>query len=140
MYFNANVKVGSTIGDVKSHVDGLINFIKQKFQVEIDKLKTEKSKIDRTSRLQNLIDFVESSRENLYKLYEIQKLLIDCKLMLIAKLKKTKTVGTFIQTEDGFKVTDPEGFVAVSNDNTALKLVDRLEFSKLNFTVAKNWG
>jgi hypothetical protein len=60
--------------------------------------------------------------------------------MLISKLKKTKTVGTFIQTGDGFKVTDPEGFVAVSNDNTALKLVDRLEFSKLNFTVAKNWG
>jgi hypothetical protein len=140
MYFNANVKVGSTIGDVKSHVDGLINFVKQKFQVEIDKLKTEKSKIDKTSKLENLIHFVESSRENLYKLYEIQKLIIDCKLMLISKLKKTKTVGTFIQTGDGFKVTDPEGFVAVSNDNTALKLVDRLEFSKLNFTVAKNWG
>lgn len=140
MYFNANVRVGSTIDDVRLHVDGLIKFIKQKFQLEIDKLKTEKSKNDRTVRLQNLINFIESSRVNLYKLYEIQKLIIDCKLMLIAKLKKTKTVGTFIQTEDGFKVTDPEGFVAVSNDNTALKLVDRLEFSKLNFTVAKNWG
>jgi hypothetical protein len=39
----------------------------------------------------------------------------------------------------GFKVTAPEGFVAVDLlKGNALKLVDRLEFSQQNFNAAKN--
>ena len=51
-----------------------------------------------------------------------------------------KGIGTFIKTDNGFKVTAPEGFVAVDRlSNKALKLVDRLEFSMQNFTATKNW-
>ena len=58
----------------------------------------------------------------------------------VRKLEKIKSIGTFIKREDGYKVTAPEGFVAVDRiQNKALKLVDRLEFSKANFTVAKDW-
>ena len=46
----------------------------------------------------------------------------------------------FLQTDDGFKVTAPEGYVAIdSSDGGAVKLVDRLGFSHANFTIAKNW-
>ena len=48
-------------------------------------------------------------------------------------------MGTFLKTNDGFKVTDQEGFVAIDSSGTAVKLVDRLEFSKANFTTDKNW-
>ena len=48
--------------------------------------------------------------------------------------------GTFVRTDDGFKITNPEGFVAVDKlSGGALKLVDRLEFSHQNFTVKKQW-
>ena len=57
----------------------------------------------------------------------------------INKLKKIEGVGTFLEDENGYKVTSPEGFVAIK-DGAALKLVDRLEFSRANFTVAKDWG
>ena len=46
----------------------------------------------------------------------------------------------FVPTQNGFQVTQPEGFVAVDRPSQqAVKLVDRMEFSKLNFTVDKNW-
>ena len=44
-----------------------------------------------------------------------------------------------MKTEDGFQITAPEGYVAIDEGNNAIKLVDRLEFSKANFNVSKNW-
>ena len=61
------------------------------------------------------------------------------KVKIINKLKKIEGVGTFLEDEDGYRVTSPEGFVAIK-DGSAVKLVDRLEFSRANFTVAKNWS
>ena len=67
------------------------------------------------------------------------KSLTLAKEQIINKLKKIEGVGTFLEEENGYRVTSPEGFVAIK-DGAALKLVDRLEFSRANFTVAKNWG
>lgn len=140
MYFNSRVKKGESLLDVQEHVDGLITFIKLKFGAEIEKLKTEKGKSGKREALDQLISFVDKSRQELYNLYEIQKLLIDCKLIILTKLQRIKSIGTFIKTDNGFRVTAPEGFVAVSNTSSAIKLVDRMEFSKDNFTVPKDWG
>ena len=54
-------------------------------------------------------------------------------------MNQVKSIGTFIQTDKGWRVTNPEGFVAVDRMGNAVKLVDRLEFSTANFTLAKNW-
>jgi hypothetical protein len=68
-------------------------------------------------------------------------LIVDAKLMIIRKLETIKSIGTFVRTDNGFKITAPEGFVAVDRiKGNALKLVDRLEFSHQNFTAAKNWS
>ena len=64
--------------------------------------------------------------------------IIEAKLYVIRRLEMVKTLGTFLRTDNGYKVTAPEGFVAIQSGN-ALKLVDRLEFSRANFTAAKNW-
>ena len=49
---------------------------------------------------------------------------------------------TFVKDKSGYKVTAPEGFVAVDKiKGGAVKLVDRLEFSRNNFNVElKNWS
>jgi len=62
--------------------------------------------------------------------------------MIIGKLQQLRQVtGSFLKTDDGFKVTNPEGFVAVDRlKGNAVKLVDRLEFSQANFTAAKAWS
>ena len=64
----------------------------------------------------------------------------DFRDAFIDKLEQAKSIGTFLETENGLQTTAPEGFVAVDRiSNNALKLVNRLEFSKANFTVSKDW-
>ena len=54
--------------------------------------------------------------------------------------QKLNLLGHF-RTDDGLKTTEPEGFVAVDRlKGNAVKLVNRLEFSRANFTAAKKIG
>mgnify|MGYP003315481928 CR=1 FL=1 len=44
----------------------------------------------------------------------MQNMLIACKILILRKLEQVKTMTkTFIQDDEGFRVTNPEGFVAV---------------------------
>jgi hypothetical protein len=69
-------------------------------------------------------------------------LIVEAKIKIVRKLESIKsTVDTFVKTDDGYKVTGAEGFVAVDRlSGGALKLVDRMEFSQQNFNAAKNWS
>jgi hypothetical protein len=67
------------------------------------------------------------------------KSLQSAKNIIINKLKRVSDVGTFIEKDGGLEATSPEGFMAIQ-EQWATKLVDRLEFSKNNFTVPKNFG
>ena len=70
----------------------------------------------------------------------MQNMLIACKILILRKLEQVNTMTkTFLQDDDGFRVANPEGFVAVDKKAGAVKLVDRLEFSRANFTIAKDW-
>ena len=74
------------------------------------------------------------------KIFDMQNLLVSAKDMIIRKLEKSKSaMDTFVRTDKGYKVTQPEGFVAIDKLGKAVKLVDRLEFAHQNFTAAKAW-
>ena len=60
------------------------------------------------------------------------------KNLLVEKMKKVSQLNLFVNMGDHYEVTSPEGFVAIV-DGEATKLIDRLEFSQLNFTVPKQW-
>ena len=62
--------------------------------------------------------------------------LVDAKMGIVKKLNSVKGLtDTFIKTANGFKVTNPEGYVAIDRiSGDAVKLVDRMEFSFNNFT------
>ena len=64
--------------------------------------------------------------------------LTRAKMILVNKMNQVAALNTFVDTGNGYKVTNQEGFVAISGDR-AVKLIDRLEFSMLNFTVPKTW-
>ena len=70
-----------------------------------------------------------------------QNLLVDAKMLIVKKLNSVKGLtDTFIKTSNGFKVTNPEGYVAIDRvSGGAVKLVDRMEFSFNNFTAIKAW-
>ena len=61
---------------------------------------------------------------------------------LINKLNAVGHMRTFLRTQQGFDVTNHEGFVCVDHlTGGAAKLVDRLEFSRANFSheIIKGW-
>ena len=70
-----------------------------------------------------------------------QNYLVDAKMQIVKKLNSVKGLtNTFIKTANGFKVTNPEGYVAIDRvSGGAVKLVDRMEFSFNNFTAIKAW-
>ena len=67
---------------------------------------------------------------------------VDIKMVLIKQMNKTAKLKTLLSTADGFEVTDQEGYVAIDKiGKNAVKLVDRMEFSRANFSdkVIKGW-
>ena len=124
----------------RSSAEDFITHIESKLQTSIDSLKSEKGKLNKTLLKNELLSYLRKNSKNLNSVFALHSALANIKLFIIRKLEQVKQIGTFIKTSDGFKVTAPEGFVAVDRlSNKALKLVDRLEFSKANFTVPKNW-
>lgn len=138
---NTKVREGKKIIDTRAHTLELVRFVEAKLNKEIAKVKREDTKRKKAAEKTEIMRFFRSSAMSLKTIFDLQNLLVDAKLMIIRKLETIKSIGTFIRTDDGFRITAPEGFVAVSKTTGgALKLVDRLEFSQANFTAAKNWS
>ena len=70
----------------------------------------------------------------------VYKDIIALKNMLINKLNKVDSIKSMVRTDKGYQVTNPEGFVAIGTEGGAVKLVDRMEFSKQNFDAVKAWS
>lgn len=139
-YVNSKVKVGQNVEGTKKYAKGLIDFITDKYSKDIDKLKTDKGKNSRKEKLKSVISFVKTNQDQFILMFLIAALISDVKGVLLKKLRTVNSIGTFLETPDGFKVTSPEGFVAIDRlGGSAVKLVDRLEFSKANFTLDKTW-
>lgn len=86
------------------------------------------------------MNFLQRNRAALVSSIELMNTLVESKLLILRKIQQVKSLGTFLRTDTGFKATTPEGFVAVDlKKGNAVKLVDRLEFSRANFNAAKAW-
>ena len=83
------------------------------------------------------VKFIRENLQQIVAVYDLYLKLIEAKVKIIKKLEQIRQLPTFKETEDGYEVTGEEGFVAVDKVGNALKLVDRLEFSKLNFGTGK---
>ena len=139
---NTKVRAGEAIKDTKLHTVQLIKWIEDKLNKEILAAKMEKTKQKKQQEKNELMRFFRQNAGELRKIFDLQNDIVDSKNMIISKLQQLRQVtGSFLKTDDGFKVTNPEGFVAVDKlKGNAVKLVDRLEFSLANFTAAKNWS
>ena len=93
----------------------------------------------------NTILITQKSNKNadiLKKAFQFVDYITQAKVLIIKKLVSLDKQKQFIKTSKGFKVTNPEGFVAInSKKGEAVKFVDRLEFSYNNFSddVMKGW-
>lgn len=137
-FFNTYIRQGKSIPNVNRVIQEFSGYYRTLLQKEIDLKKTVTAKNKYVKIQEDGLKFIESNKRAIYFTIASYLNLQSAKSIVIEKLEKVKTLGTFLRTDTGYKVTAPEGFVAIRSGK-ALKLVDRLEFSRANFTATKDW-
>ena len=127
------------MGKVKTLQDMFREYYDQILSAEISDRKTARGKEKYIKAKKDGLNFIDKNRSALYFAIASHVSLGNAKNFLIQKLSQIQSIGHFIRTPNGYRVTNPEGFVAVDKKAGAVKLVDRLEFSRANFTIAKDW-
>jgi hypothetical protein len=139
---NLKVREGKEITNTTQHVTGLILSVEDKLNKSILEAKKADTKRKRQMEKTIVMNFYKNNRNELKKIFDLQNLLVRAKLLIVRKLESAKdTLETYLRTdENGLKITNAEGFVAVDRIGNAVKLVDRLTFSQANFNSAKAWA
>lgn len=142
-FVNSKIRIGERIKNPRKLSKDLIAYIDDYYEKQAATRKTDKGKAAQRQKKDATLDYFKRTPESqITAMFELYNLLIDAKHILIRKLDKAKTVGTFLRTKDGYQVTGSEGFVAIDHmGKNAVKLVDRLEFSNANFSdkYIKGW-
>ena len=137
-FFNTYVRQGRTLIGARNTARDFAAYFSNALDKEIDSKKMKTTK-DKYLDIKNKgLRFISDNQQAIYMTVASYMNLQAAKNFMIRKLQKVNTFGTFLRTSDGYRVTAPEGFVAIRSGQ-ALKLVDRLEFSRANFTADKNW-
>ena len=138
---NTKVREGQPITNPKKHAQEYVKYVEQHFQKQMDKVKTPAAKDKYKKQQQEYVREFRKHTNNLSFMILFQNLMIDAKMQIVRKLNSVKGLtDTFIRTNNGYKVTNPEGYVAIDRiKGNAVKLVDRMEFSFNNFTALKAW-
>ena len=137
-FFNDQIRNARSIGNVDEAMYDLLNFYGDKMEKELAKIKTAANLIKKRNLVYGSQNYVV---ENVYKfkaMLALYKELQAVKQMVIDKLDHLEEFRTFVQTEKGYKVTTPEGYV-LHKDGSMIKFVNRLEFAYNNFTLQKQW-
>ena len=137
-YFNDQIKNARSITNIDEALYDLANFYHAKTSKELAKIKTAAN----LTKKRNLVYASENYLvDNVYKfkaMIALYKELQAVKQMVIDKLDHLEEFRTYVQTDKGYKVTTPEGYV-LHKDGSMIKFVNRLEFAYNNFTLQKQW-
>ena len=137
-FFNSEVKSGVQITNVDETINSLVNFYDEKMQKELAKIKTVPNRVKKANLVYQSENYL---LDNVYKfktMIALYKELQTLKQMVIDKLDHLEEFRTYVQTENGYKVTTPEGYV-MHKDGSMIKFVNRFEFAFNNFTLQKQW-
>ena len=137
-YFNDQIKNARNIGNIDEALYDLANFYHAKTSKELAKIKTAANLVKKRNLVYQSENYLV---DNVYKfkaMIALYKELQTVKQMVIDKLDHLEEFRTFVQTEKGYKVTTPEGYV-LHKDGSMIKFVNRLEFAYNNFTLQKQW-
>ena len=137
-FFNTYIRQGTKIENTSKLVNNFEVFFRSRLKKEIDSKKTQATKQKYEEILEAGMKILRPNREGLYFAIATYITFQSAKAVLLRKLNKIQSIGSFLRTKNGYKVTNPEGYVAIKKSG-AVKLVDRLEFSQANFNMAKDW-
>jgi hypothetical protein len=139
MYINSEIKQGKVPTDVNAFLKGFQKFYLDRMTQQLAGLKAQKAIALRQQKISDMPKFLATMKKPLSAMLAFYKQTQALKMQALQKMNQAMQVGTFAQTDNGLEVTDPEGFVAVGTDGGAVKLVDRLTFSRRNLTAIKKF-
>ena len=123
---------------IKKSLEDLTNFYHSKVKPLADKIKTPKTQVAKKKLIYDSENYLMNNADKFKSMLNLYKEIQEIKQFVIDKLDNLETFKTFVQTDMGYKVTGPEGYV-LHKDGDMIKFVNRLEFSYNNFTLAKKW-
>jgi len=137
-FFNSYVRKGQNVPGVTKAYDDFLKHLSDEYD-KASKGKTQPTQNKRANEWAAMTFFVIKNKVQFKFIIATFMNLQAAKNILVDKLKKVSKLRLFADRGGGdYVATTPEGFVAVTG-GTATKLVDRLEFSKLNFLLPKIW-
>ena len=137
-FFNTYIRQGTKIENTSKLVNNFEVFFRSRLKKEIDSKKTQATKQKYEEILEAGMKILRANKDGLYFAIATYITFQSAKAVLLKRLNTIQSIGSFLRTSNGYKVTNPEGYVAIQKGG-AVKLVDRLEFSKANFNMAKDW-
>ena len=140
LYINAMIKDGHIPSNVNQFLQGFKSFYDTRMQQQIAGLKAQKALQVRQDKIKQMPMFMSRIKRPLQAMLTFYKSVQLLKSFVLKKMNQAMAIGSFAQTDSGLEVTDPEGFVAVDKTGNAVKLVDRLGFSRRNLTAIKKFG
>ena len=141
-FMNTKVREGEFVDNYKKSARDCVKWIENKMQKEVAKLKSERGRQRKQMTVDGYMKSLNGSMDQIEIIFRLMSLINNIKLFIVKKLEEVKGLtNTFIRTPSGYKVTKPEGFVAIDtfDNQKGLKLVNRMEFSRINFTAEKDW-
>ena len=135
-FINKMIRAGSQAVDPTKFLQDFTNHYEQEMMKGIEELSggpQGRAAQGRLAKIKAKEQWIADNSNNLTGILATYKRIIELKGMLLRKLQQVEGIGTFQKTNDGYKVTSPEGFVAIGHNGGAVKLVDRLQFSRTNF-------
>jgi hypothetical protein len=137
-FFNSEVRTGTQITNVDETINALVNFYDEKMQKELGKIKTVANRTKKCALVYESENYLLDNVYNFKTMISLYKEIQDLKQLVIDKLDHLEEFRTYVQTENGYKVTTPEGYV-LHKDGSMIKFVNRFEFAFNNFTLQKQW-
>lgn len=141
-FINSKIRAGH-LANPRTAFNDYIVYLRQYWEDKIiSKVKTDSAKETKRAALKQLIDDLNSIKSEMNNSFLYVDHITQAKMLVVNKLNMINNQSTFVLTKDGFKVTEPEGYVAINTKRgEAVKLVDRLNFSHFNFSTEyiKGW-
>ena len=139
LYINAMVKQGQLPSNVNQFLQGFRKFYADRMQQQIAGLRAQKALQLRQDKMKQMPVFLNRAKKPLQAMLTFYKAVQQMKAFILKKMNQAMAIGSFSQTDSGLEVTEPEGFVAVDKSGNAVKLVDRLGFSRRNLTAVSKF-
>lgn len=131
-FVNKSIRSGQQISDPNKFIKDFLIYYHNEQTKDVENV-TDRVAQNRLAKIRAKEQWIADNSNALIGVLAVYKRFIEIKSLLMHKLQQVEGIGTFQKTQDGYKVTTPEGFVAIGHDGGAVKLVDRLEFSRQNF-------